>query len=389
MEQAALWQLGFRPCFLLANSWAIFAMAIWLLVQNGMTFPGLNQYGGNYWHAHELIFAYGMMVIAGFLLTAIKNWTGIATANGKALQCLVASWLIARLAFFIPGIPFWALALTDLLFPLLLTVFVAQPLIKAGNKRNYMMILIVALLGVFNAGFHLSAGLDHPLWATRLLLLPFMLILLLIAVIAGRVFPMFSQNGVDTPYQAKIHPLIEKMWPLAMVVLVVVWVFFAQHKWPLFIMASANALIHGWRLLGWHNKQIWQKPLVWVLHVGYAFLVVGFIGIAILPFYPWMHFLTLHVLTMGCFGMITLGMMARVSWGHSGRNLRQPPKVLGLCFGLMLLATCVRVFLPMTGWLGHHQMVLLSGLLWILAFSLFLIRYSPVWIKPRVDGKPG
>jgi uncharacterized protein involved in response to NO len=385
----ALWQLGFRPCFMLANMYAVIAMLTWLLIQQGVSIAGLNHYGINFWHAHEMIFAYGMLVIAGFLLTAIKNWTGVQTAQGSRLQLLVFTWLIARLLFFIPGIPSLVLILFDLIFCVLLTLFVAQPLVMVGNKRNYMMIAFVGLLGILNAGFHYAVSQNQGLWASRFLLMALVLILLLISVMAGRVFPMFSQNGVAQRYQAKVFPVVEKSIPAAMMLLAVIWVFFPQQKWLLFVLAAVNTLIHGIRLWGWYNSQIWQKPLVWVLHVGYTFMVLGFAFVAVTAFFPWLHFIALHVLTVGCFGLITIGMMARVSYGHTGRNLHQPPKVLGYVFGLLVMSTLVRVLLPLMDLISYQQVILLSGLFWISAFTLFVTRYLPIWIKPRIDGNPG
>ncbi len=276
----ALWQLGFRPCFLLANVHAFVVMALWLLIQQGIQLPGLNYYGASYWHAHEMIFAYTMMVIAGFLLTAIKNWTGIQTAQGGRLQLLVGSWVVARLLIFIPHIPSPVVALVDMCFPLLLVFFVAQPLLAAGNKRNYMMIVIVSVFALLNGLFHYAVINESPLLASRVLLLGLMLILLLITVMSGRVFPMFSQNGVAQPYQAKIYPNLEISLPIMMILLAIIWVFLPQQKWLLLAVSSINVVLHGWRLIGWYDSQIWQKPLVWVLHVGYAFLVIGFVFVA-------------------------------------------------------------------------------------------------------------
>ena len=274
---SALWQLGFRPCFLLANVYALVVMVLWLMIQQGIQLPGLIYYGASYWHAHEMIFAYTTLVIAGFLLTSIKNWTGIQTAQGGRLQLLVGSWVVARLLIFIPHIPSPVVALIDMCFPLLLIFFVAKPLLAAANKRNYMMIGIVSVFAVLNGLFHYAVINELPLLASRVLLLGLCLILLLITVMSGRVFAMFSQNGVTQRYQAKIYPVLEIALPIAMVLLAVIWVFLPQQTELLLAASSINAVLHGWRLVGWYDSQIWQKPLVWVLHVGYAFLVIGFV----------------------------------------------------------------------------------------------------------------
>jgi uncharacterized protein involved in response to NO len=385
----ALWQLGFRPCFLLANVYALMVMVLWLLIQQGVQFPGLNYYGANYWHAHEMIFAYSMLVIAGFLLTAIKNWTGIQTVQGGKLQLLVGSWLVARLLIFMPHLPSPVVAMFDMCFPVLLIWFVAQPLIASGNKRNYMMIAIVGVFALLNGLFHYGLSNESFLMVSRVLLMGLILILLLVTVMSGRVFAMFSQNGVTQRYQAKIYPSLEKSLPITMLALAIVWVFFSQQKWLLLVISMVNFVLHGWRLFGWYNSQIWQKPLVWVLHVGYAFLVIGFAFVAASAFLPWLQFVALHVFTVGGIGMITMGMMARVSFGHTGRDLHQPPAVLWYCFNLLALSALVRITLPLVDVFHYSSIILLSGLLWILAFGLFVLQYLPIWLRPRVDGKPG
>ena len=388
-KHLALWQLGFRPCFLLANVYAIVVMVLWLLIQQGIQLPGLHYYGANSWHAHEMILAYSTLVIAGFLLTAIKNWTGIQTVQGGRLQLLIAAWLVARVLVFIPHIPSSVVALIDMSFPLLLVWLVASPLIAAGNKRNYMMIGIVAVFALLNGLFHYSVISQQPLLTAQLLLLGLFLILLLITVMAGRVFAMFSQNGVAQRYQAKVYPNLEKALPVGILLIAMTWVFMPQQKWLLLVIAAVNMVMHGWRLIGWYNAQIWQKPLVWVLHVGYAFLVVGFAFVAASALLPWLHFVALHVFTVGGIGLITMGMMARVSYGHSGRDLHHPPAVLGYCFSLLTLSALVRIILPLVDLFSYSTIITLSGLLWILAYSLFVMKYLMIWLQPRIDGQPG
>lgn len=389
VKGAAFWQLGFRPCFLLANVFAVFIMILWLMIQKGILPPSIGYYGVNFWHAHEMIFGYGLMVIGGFLLTAIKNWTGIQTVQGGQLKLLMLAWILARVIVFIPNVPTIAMFLIDMLFPLLLVIFVAQPLLEVGNKRNYMMIVIVALMAVFNGIFHYAViNVSHSL-ASGVLLLALLLIMLLIIVMSGRVFPMFSQNGVTQRYQSKIYPQLERALPIGLIVLAFVWFLFPQNQWLLFVVAMSNALMHGYRLLGWYNPQIWQKPLVWVLHVGYGFLVLGFLFVAAAALLPWLYFVAIHVFTVGCLGLITMGMMARVSYGHTGRNLHQPPLVLWYCFSLLVLSAVTRVVLPLIDIMSYPNIILLSGVLWIVAYGLFVVRYFPIWLKPRIDGQPG
>src|SRR5690606_10844670 len=165
--------------------------------------------------------------------------------------------------------------------------------------------------------------------------------------------------------------------------------FGGAYTWVWGLLTAVNIVLHSIRLYGWYNQQIWLKPLVWVLHVGYLMLIIGFMMQLWLLVEPGDYYLTLHVFSIGCLGIITVGMMTRVSYGHSGRNLNTPPKLLGPIFSLLVLSVVVRSILPLVGILNHFNGMLIAGVLWALAFLLFVIRYLPVWFKPRVDGQPG
>jgi len=388
----ALWQLGFRPFFLLAVFYAVIVMLLWLAVRHGLHFPGLDYYGLNLWHAHEMVFGYGLAVIAGFLLTAIKNWTGVQTAAHGQLKLLVALWLLARLVVYIPGLPVLLLAIGDVAFSILLIYFVAQPLVKVGNRRNYKMIVLVSLFATLNVLSHVMLLNQQPILANQMTTATLLVMLLLIGVMAGRVFPMFSQNGVTNRYQAKQFSWLEKLWPPVMIAFILVfsWLRFSEWgAWLLFALAALSAVLHAVRLWGWYDHQIWQKPLVWVLHVGYAFLVMGFIAIACSVIWPALYFLGLHLFTIGGLGVITLGMMSRVSLGHSGRNIHQPPKLLTVVFLLLVASVLIRFFVPLLNVMSYQASIDMAGTLWVLAYGLFFVRYLGIWLKPRVDGRPG
>ncbi len=382
--------LGFRSLFLLAGVAGFGLILAWLLYQHhGIIFSGLAYYTPNLWHAHEMVFGYTMAVIGGFLLTAIGNWTGRPTSTPLTLAVLSFVWLMGRLVSFLPGLPSWSVAFVDSLYLPMLAVMMAIPLIKAGNKRNYFMIGLVSLFAVINISVHIAILSGDYAWARALTNFVFYWILLLIIIMAGRVFPMFSQNGVAERYVAKRFKVIELAIPPVMIAWILALSIVPQITWLWAGLTVINIVIHSVRLFGWYNNQIWRKPLVWVLHVGYAMLIIGFMAMFLTVWQPGFYYLALHILTIGCLGMITVGMMTRVSYGHSGRNLHQPPKVLTPIFMLLVLAVLVRSFLPMLGVLSHFNGMLISGALWALAFLLFVIRYLPVWFKPRVDGRPG
>ncbi len=367
-------------------------MPLWLMIRQGWHLPGLSYYGLTLWHVHEMVFGYGLAVVAGFLLTAIKNWTGIQTAQMGHLKLLVGLWLLGRLGSFIPEVPPWLMALTDNLFGLFLVYYVAKPLIQNNNRRNYKMIGVIGILTGLNVLTHLALLLKHPLQALQATQLALFTIILLIGVMAGRVFPMFSQNGVTVRYHARTYSWIELSWPIFYSLLVIFLTFFRHQNWsfwPILSLALVNALLHGWRLLGWYDKQIWQKPLVWVLHVGYAFMVLGFLSLACSVVYESFHYLALHFLTIGGFSLITVGMMARVSFGHTGRDLKQPPKVLFWSFLALVFATLSRVLVPVVNLIPYQWTLTMSVVFWVLGFGLFISRYLPIWWLPRVDGQAG
>ncbi|VAW41970.1 NnrS protein involved in response to NO, partial [hydrothermal vent metagenome] len=383
-NNSALFSLGFRPFFLGATIFAFLVMSTWVLVylfssQNSI----FSYYSATIWHAHEMVFAYSMAVIAGFLLTAIKNWTGVQTVNGSMLMLLVGIWVIGRIAPFVVNIP-WLIALLDILFLPVLAAFIAIPLVQVGNKRNYFMIVFVLIIGMLNMLVHLDLlGVINNV-ANYAINTAFYLIIALIIVMAGRVFPMFSQNGVASRYQVQRYSLIEKLVIPSYLIFMLCLIYI---RIPVVVALASlfAAVVHGIRLRGWYNPQIWQVPLVWVLHVGYLFLIIGFLLSAISSYIPSLYFIALHAFSIGTLGVITLGMMARVSIGHTGRNLKFPPKVVKLIFLLMIAATIVRVIIPLFD-IGIYQWtIIVSGLLWSLAFILFVWSYTKILVSPRVD----
>ena len=383
IDKSALFSLGFRPFFLLASFLAFVALTLWALVfALGLQLSAFDYYPMIIWHAHEMIFAYAMAVIAGFLLTAIKNWTKIQTVNGSVLLVLSLSWILARIAPFLLDTA-WLIALIDMLFLPLLAYFIAIPLLKAANRRNYFMIVLVLVFALLNLCIHLYLLGFIQLSVVLVYQSAFYLIIALIIVMAGRVFPMFSQNGVEFRYQVVNYAIIEKLI-LPSYFLFALALLFVSFE-PLVVAASIFALIvHGIRLKGWYNKQIWSVPLVWVLHVGYGFLLLGFGLSAVGVFYPFVSNLALHAFSVGTLGIITIGMMARVSVGHTGRNLKFPPKILKIVFIFMVIATLIRVFLPIIANNSNYAIVLSAGF-WVVAFLLFFINYLPIWLQPRVD----
>ncbi len=376
--------LGFRPFFLAAGVYSVLLMFLWLLALNGKV--QLGALSPFVWHAHEMLFGFTVAVIAGFLLTAVQNWTGIRTLSGPPLAGLFLLWLAGRLSFLLPGLPVGWVALLDLLFLPVLAVMLAIPIIKARQPYNTPFPLMLLVLAAANVMVHVEA-LGRPDARVSLgLHLAVYVIVTMIVVMGGRVIPSFTDNKLRT--HARRWKSIERLMPV-FTIGAFLGVLIAPRSLATLLLAALAAGTHGVRLWGWHTRKIWSVPLLWVLHLGYAWIVVGFALLAASA--GGMATATgpaLHAFTAGGIGVLTLGMMARVSLGHTGRML-EPSPLISLSFVAINLAALVRVSVPLFFPEAHAQSMVLAGLFWISAFGLFSAVYAPILLRPRVDGKPG
>jgi len=380
----APFDLAFRPFFLLAGLGALILVALW-----GHAFARGEQGGGYYgfigWHSHEMLFGYAAAVIVGFLLTAARNWTGVQTLRGLPLALLALLWLLGRVLALLPA-PSAVTALVDLAFLPLAALALLLPLLKARHYKSLMFVGILLGLAVGNLLVHLQLlGLTNTTAAAGTYLATGM-ILLIIVIMGGRVIPFFTEKGVDTTFIRREWRWVEVAAPFSVLALALVEGFVPQ---PLLValVAAVAALVNGIRLAGWYTHAIWRAPLVWVLQLGYAWLVLGFTLKAVAGFGGFGSLLALHALTIGTIGGITLGMMARVTLGHTGRTL-QAPRAMPWAFALLYVAALLRVFLPLL--LPSYALtVALSAVFWSAAFALFVWSYGLMLLKPRVDGMPG
>lgn len=381
----ALWDLGFRPFYLLAALLALLSVPLWALQFSGLLTSGLR---GAAWHAHEMVFGYALAVIIGFLFTAGRNWSGQPTPTGRPLMALAALWLLARVLVLTPWA--WAALLVNTAVPWAAAWGLWRALRAGGNKRNYFFVGLLLAMGVAVGALHLNlmgllrlparleAGLGLPLALD--------IVLFMIAVMAGRVLPMFSNNGVPG-MAARRDERIERFalgTVLGLAALDVLGL-----RGPLMAAALALALLaHGWRFALWQPWKSLANPLVWVLHAAYAWLLIhlalrGAAELGWIAAGP-----ATHALTVGLIGLITLGMITRTALGHTGRPLRAGPFEIA-AYAAMLGAALLRVFLPLIMPTALMTAVQLSAALWSLAFALYLWRYTPLLMKPRADGLPG
>jgi uncharacterized protein involved in response to NO len=362
----ALFALGFRPLYLLAGLYAALSVPLWTLQYSGWL-PGANLY----WHAHEMLFGYAFAVIAGFLLTAVRVWTGRATPTGFALAFIALLWLAARIAALQSLL---VSSLIDMLFALAVAWGIGAPILSSRN-RNWFFIVLVLALGAASVAFQaypqvaLAVGLD--------------VVLLVIAIMGGRVIPPFTNNGAPGA-RARRNPWVE-YGALGSVILLLLFDVFRIPVWPVAFLAAG---IHAVRAALWSPLATRGRPILWILHLSYAWVVVhlalrGLAGLELVA-----PGLATHALTVGVIGGLTLGMMTRTSRGHTAR----PLKVGGwetAAYVLVHLAAALRVIAPLVLPQWYASWVLASGVLWSLAFALFTVVYIPILTRPRLDGQPG
>lgn len=386
-------KLGFRPFFMGAALFAVLSMSIWAAIFPLQILSPLNELAPTVWHAHEMIYGYAMAVIAGFLLAAVKNWTGLQTPRGALLFLLFFLWLAARLLPFAglfseEGLPLQWTAFADLLFMAMLIPAVAVPIIRVKSQRNLVVIAILALLLTGNGLFYLGVfGILTD--GIRLgLYLGFYIIIALVLMMGRRVIPFFTERGVGYSVTLTNYAWLDKAVPLLMIAFIAAELVTPGNLMTTLVAAVLMFLL-GLRLVGWHTKGIWRKPLLWVLHVAYGLVVLGFalnVAAALTGISP---FLAVHAFALGGIGLMTLGMMARVCLGHTGRNVFAPPAAVNWMFLLLSGAVLLRVFVPLLAPAYYGLWVGLSQLSWILAFALFSLIYIPMLVTPRVDGQPG
>ncbi|MDZ7805220.1 NnrS family protein [Thiohalophilus sp.] len=382
----ALWQLGFRPFFLLAGLSAVILMAFWLLIYF-QYIPAPYFANPAFWHSHELLFGYATAVIAGFLLTAVRNWTGRQTLTGVPLMWLALLWLAGRLAIASAAwLPAMLVLIVDVAFLPVLALAIAVPLWRARQMPNLLIFIsLLGLMMVANLLTHLEHTFIGPLAGSGIQMMVF-LIMILIAVMAGRVVPFFIERGIGG-IKLKQNPWLERLGVLSLIAYALV--SFWQPQSPVGIWLAALAFVlNALRWWSWHHPALWRIPMLWVLHLAYLWLVLSLL-FAVLAGLGWIPAIVeVHAFTLGTLGLITLGMMARVSQGHSGRTIGAS-RVTTIAFICLLLAAIIRVVGGILGGSGYSDSIVTSAAFWLVAFGLFVIEYIPILIKPRVDGQPG
>jgi uncharacterized protein involved in response to NO len=388
----ALFESGFRPFFLLAGLDALANMALWLCVFLWPEIWPADALPAVYWHAHEMLYGFAGAAIGGFLLTAVPNWTGCAPYRGLLLGLLAASWLGGRVAM----LPFVQLSplpgsIIDLSFYPFLGLALAPPLLRAKKFQNLPFLAFLLLLFAGNLCFHLGrAGLleigEHVGLGIAL-----DIILVMVVIVGGRIIPAFTRNGLlkqGIQVSLQSNPWIERI-SIATVVAMVA----ADMAMPLSTLSGALSLTAAValaaRLGQWQGHRTFRDPLLWVLHLGYAWLVIGLtLKAASLLWHIAFADRWIHSLTVGAFTTMILAVMTRAALGHSGRPL-VAPRPISLAYLFVSSAAIIRVVGPVLLPFQYNMLIGLAGALWIAAFTIFVWIYAPILIFPRYDGKPG
>jgi len=386
-----LLRLGFRPFFLSGAIFSVVAITLWLLMYKGVV--NLSPLGGGYWwHIHEMIFGFGGAIIAGFLLTAVQNWTGTRGAQGTTLLILFLLWLAGRITLLIPSVLSDTLtSIIDLSFLPAVAYILAKPLIAIKQYRNLFFVPLLLLFTLANLEMHLAIYNPKIFNVTFAGYAGIILVTFLMSVMAGRVTPMFTANGTKTTKAVPIPGLdIATNGSLAIIMFSLLLepiINFSHHFFGLMLIIAG--IFQTLRWLRWRPWITLRVPLVWSLHVAIMCIACGLmlLGVSyLIPEIPSNHLW--HLLTVGGMGGLILAMISRVSLGHTGRPL-SPPKAMTAAYFFVTLAALVRAIGP---WILPEKTLLfidISGSFWLFSFGIFVISYAPMLMSARKDGRPG
>ncbi len=383
-------RLAFRPLFLGGTLFSMLAVAWWAYFW--VTPFDWQPYGNPiWWHGHEMLFGFAAAIVVGFLLTAVQTWTGVPGLKDKKLGILAGAWLLGRILVAFGGaLPGWLVAVGDLSFLLLASFAMAYPVLKAKQWRNLMFVPILLVLTLLNGISHWAVLTENAGMAMQALHGAIMLVTLVIAIIGGRVIPFFTSNASDYTRKANIGWLDGLSIGTLIVLVIAAFAGFANLPMPLLAIVSLlAALANGWRFLRWGINHTLNTPLLWSLHFSYLFIPIGMIALLLYSIGVLSNIsLALHCFTVGAMGGMILAMISRVSLGHTGRKL-QPPKLMSWGYLSILIAATLRVALPALIPAAANWGIGIAGLLWIVAYGIYLVFYAPMLLAPRVDGRPG
>ncbi len=376
-----LFSYGFRPFFLGGGAWAVIVMVLWIgALTFGFSIAG--DYGSSHWHAHEMLFGFTPAILAGFLLTAVPNWTGRLPVSGRPLMVLFAIWAIGRMAMLSPDVIGAApAAVVDALFLPSLLFICAREVIAGHKWADLKVVGGLAALSLANILFHLAVidG-DHSGATNRLAVATYVM---LVTVIGGRIIPSFTRNWLNK-FGYKTFPVPYSMFDglalIAALIALGAWVARPDHP-ATAILAGMAGLLHAIRLYRWRGWNTWAEKLLLILHVAYAFVPLGLFGIALGTIGLIDELSVLHLLSVGVIASMMIAVMSRVSRGHTGRPLTASPMAT-LSYAAIVLAAVLR---PLANLLPqfYEPLIASAGLSWVLAFALFCYECGPMLLRVR------
>lgn len=386
-----IFRLAFRPFFLAASAFSVISMLLWAAFWSGHFNVSSLMYGNPlWWHSHEMLIGFTGAIIIGFLLTAVQNWTGNPGVRGWKLASIFFLWLVARVGILV-STPNALLMIADLLWMPLAAYFLAVPIVIRKQWNNLFFAPLIVLLTVLNALFHLSLLGYGGFELREISFMTIMVIAVIVLVVGGRVIPFFTWRGTNTEQITRVK------W-IEFASLIPCWLLLLAVLLPL-PEALSNEVLAGLMLLTaicnfvrfarWRTLSTLKTPLLWLLHFAYLFMIIGMLSLGINKFNGSISYsVALHFITLGGIGCMILAMIARVSLGHTGRNLKVG-KLMVVAFGTLVLATLVRTFLVMLFPVMILNAYVISAILWAVAFAIFTVVYFPILTTPRVDGRPG
>jgi uncharacterized protein involved in response to NO len=378
-----LFRLGFRPFYLGAAAFALFAVPYWIagllgLVALPATMPPL------LWHAHEMLYGFAVAVIVGFLLTAGKAWTGLATPRGTTLAVMAGLWLAARLSAV--AAPYAVHAVLDVVLLPWVAFVLIRVLLKAGNRRNLPLGAILLLLATANATFHAAALGWLAIDPLRALHAGLALVVMIECVIAGRVIPAFTMSALPGR-QLKVPAWLERSTLAVTALSLASWVLLPANPVTAAGLALA-ALLHAASLWHWQPWCTRARPILWVLHAAYAWLPAGFGLLAWAQLGGVAASAGIHALAVGATAGLIVGMVTRTARGHTGRPLKVS-RLEVAAYVLVAGAAIARVLLPLLAPAHLTNWLVLAAAAWATAFALYLWVFTPWLLSSRLDGKDG
>lgn len=385
-DQFSLFNLGFRPFFLGAGVFSALSILAWMFIYGFQVSILTGPISLFEWHAHQMIYGFSMAVIAGFLLTAIVNWTNVATFHGTPLKVLFIFWVIPRVLL-IFGLHFVEIAaFFDLLFIIGLLYGVTAPIVAVRQWRQVGIIAKVLLLSAGNICYYLDALNIYSNGAFVGIYGGLFLIISLILTIGGRVMPAFVVHGID--HSVKVtNPYWVALLTLILFLTFTINFLFVYNIFVTGITATLLFALTTYRLFCWYAPAIWSQPLLWGLFASYVFIDIGFLLYALYAFGSVSPFIAAHAFAYGGIGLATLCMMIRVSIGHSGRDVRTPPSETRLLISFLVVGAVIRVLGPLVATENYRLMIIASQTLWAFAFAGFTLLVASMLISPRADGQ--